>query len=213
MSNFLIRTFGRAILGLWSRSERVSVIGKEGYDRLRAERKPVVLLLWHGRLFFAPYFFRNTGVVPLISPSRDGETLVQLASGWGYRILRGSSSHSIVRAWKEMRAELAQGGVLVIVPDGPRGPRRTLKAGGLRLAQESSAWCVPVTFSARRRKFLSSWDRFLLPRPFSRVVAVFGEPFTVSPSLRDDDFERERVRVERLLVALDETADSHYKTP
>jgi hypothetical protein len=213
MTNFLIRTVGRAVLGLWSLSERVTVVGKDSYDRLRAEKKPVILLLWHGRLFFAPYFFRNTGVVPLISPSRDGETLVQLAAGWGYRILRGSSSHSIVKAWKGMKAELESGGVLVIVPDGPRGPRRALKAGGLRLAQESGAMCVPVTFSARKRRFLSSWDRFLLPFPFTRVVALFGEPFPVAPDLRGEAFERERLRVERMLAALDDRADAFFDEP
>ncbi len=191
----------------------MTVVGKEGYDRLRAEGKPIVLLIWHGRIFFAPYFFRNTGIVPLISPSRDGEVLVQLAGGWGYKFLRGSSSHSIVRAWKEMKAELAQGGVLVMVPDGPRGPFRILKAGGLRLAQESGAPCVPVTFSARRKKILSSWDRFVVPGPFSRVVAVFGEPFKVSPSLRGEAFETERVRIERLLVELDEKADAFFRKP
>jgi len=211
--NFLIRTIGRSVLRLWSMSERVTVVGKEGYDRLRAERKPVVLLLWHGRLFFAPHFFRNTGIVPLISPSRDGEVLVQLAGGWGYRFLRGSSSHSIIQAWKEMKAELADGSVLAIVPDGPRGPFRNLKAGGLRLAQESGAHCVPVTFSARRKRNLSSWDRFVLPRPFSRVVVLFGEPFTVSPSLRGEDFDGERARVERLLVELDEKTDAFFGKP
>jgi lysophospholipid acyltransferase (LPLAT)-like uncharacterized protein len=213
LTNFLIRTAGRTVLGLWCRTERVTVVGKDAYDRLRSEKKPVVLLLWHGRLFFAPFFFRNTGIVPLISPSRDGEALVQLAAGWGYKVLRGSSSHSIVKAWKEMKAELSAGGVLVIVPDGPRGPRHTLKAGGLRLAQESGATCVPVTFSARRKKILSSWDRFMLPRPFTRVVALFGEPFGVDPRLKGEAFERERLRIERELAALDDRADASFDEP
>lgn len=211
VANFLVRTAGRAVLGLWSRSQRITVVGREAYSRLRAERKPVVLLIWHGRLFFAPRFFRRDGVVPLISPSRDGEILTQLAEGWGYRVLRGSSSHSIVKAWKEMRAELAAGGALVIVPDGPRGPRHSLKAGGLRLAQESGALCVPVTFSASRRRFLSSWDRFLLPCPFARLVVLFGEPFTVPAGLKGEAFERERTRIERALAAFDDLADSYFR--
>lgn len=211
VTRFLIRTVGRAVIEIWSRSAPVTVIGKEAYDRLRAEGKPVVLLLWHGRLFFAPFFFRGTGVVPLISPSRDGEIIAQLAAGWGYRVLRGSSSHPVVKAWKEMRAELAAGGVLFIVPDGPRGPRHSLKAGGLRLAQEAGAMCVPVTFSARKKKILSSWDRFLLPYPFSRLVVLFGEPFAVPPGLKGEAFERERLRIERELAALDDSADVRFQ--
>jgi lysophospholipid acyltransferase (LPLAT)-like uncharacterized protein len=210
LQDFLVRAVGRPLFRFWSMSLRTAVVGKEGYDRLRAAGQPVVLFLWHGRMFFAPFFFRGTRIEALISPSRDGELLVQLAGQWGYNFPRGSSSHSMVGAWKDMKAELATGGAMVIVPDGPRGPCRTLKAGGLRLAQETGAYCVTMSFSARRKKILSSWDRFLLPFPFSRIAVVFGDPFTVPPGLRGEALEAERVRVERLLTETDEKADGFF---
>ena len=211
LQDLLVLTVGRPLFRLWSISLRPTVVGGEGYNRLRAAGKPVVLLLWHGRMFFAPHFFRGSRVVPLISPSRDGEVLVQLARQWGHKkFLRGSSSHSMVGAWKDMKTELATGGAMIIVPDGPRGPYRTLKAGGLRLAQETGAYGVTISFSARRKKILSSWDRFLLPLPFSRIVVVFGDPFTIPPGLRGEAFEAERSRVERLLIDTDEKADTFF---
>jgi len=148
--------------------------------------------------------------MPLVSPSRDGEIVAQIVSRWGYRILRGSSSHSIIRAWNEMKRLLLEGGELIIVPDGPRGPDRKLKAGCLKLAQESGAYLVPFSFSAARKKFLSSWDKFLLFYPFSKVVAIYGQPLTIDPQLGEDELEKERQRVESLMNELDKEADRYF---
>jgi len=201
---------GKAVLWLFAKSSRIKVLGEEGYRKLREERKPVIFLVWHGRIFLAPYFFRRRGIMPLVSPSRDGEIVAQIVSRWGYRILRGSSSHSIIRAWNEMKRLLLEGGELIIVPDGPRGPDRKLKAGCLKLAQESGAYLVPFSFSAARKKFLSSWDKFLLFYPFSKVVAIYGQPLTIDPQLGEDELEKERQRVESLMNELDKEADRYF---
>jgi lysophospholipid acyltransferase (LPLAT)-like uncharacterized protein len=210
INNSFLRIFGRPLLWLWGKTARIAVIGEEEYRKLRALRRPVVLLIWHGRIFLAPYFFRRTGIMPLISPSRDGEVLVQLVASWGYKILRGSGSHSIVRAWSEMKKELESGGVVVIVPDGPKGPDRVLKLGCLRLAQETGALLVPFTFSASWKKHLKSWDKFLLFYPFSRVVAMFDGPSAVDPGLKGDALERERQRIEHIMISLDQKADAFF---
>jgi lysophospholipid acyltransferase (LPLAT)-like uncharacterized protein len=158
----------------------------------------------------APYFFRNRRITALVSPSRDGEVIAQIALGWRFRIVRGSGSHSIVRAWVEMRQDLRKGGELIIIPDGPRGPDRQLKPGCIKLAQDTGALLVPWSFSAKRKRFLRSWDRFLLFYPFSRIVAIYGKPMTVSAVLDEADFETERTRIEQALSALDAEADSHF---
>lgn len=99
---------------------------------------------------------------------------------------------------------------MIIVPDGPRGPNREMKLGGLKLAQETGAYLVPFTFSTSRKKFLRSWDSFLLFYPFSKVVAMYGQPFTLDSNLKGDALEKERRKIEKLLVQLDEKADQHY---
>lgn len=205
-----IDVFGRSLVWLWMKSCRWKVKGSEGYEKLRSEGRPAVIIVWHGRIFVVPYFFRKRGIMPLVSPSGDGEIVARIMEGWGYKILRGSASHSIVKAWKEMTAELRRGGELIIVPDGPRGPNRILKAGCLKLAQEAGAHLVPFSFSSGKKRVLRSWDRFLMFHPFSRVVAVFGKPFTVAPDLSEEEFEREKRKVEELLIRLDEEADGYF---
>lgn len=202
---------GRLVLRVWAKTSRIKVIGEEEYRKARRAGKPVILILWHGRLMLAPYFFRNRGVSALVSPSRDGEIIARIALGWRFRIVRGSGSHTMVRAWVEMRQDLRKGGELIIIPDGPRGPDRVLKTGCLKLAQDTGAVIVPWSFSASRKKFLKSWDRFLFFYPLSRVVAVYGKPMTIPAALDEAGFESERRRVEAALMGLDAEADAHFQ--
>lgn len=205
-----VGVLGKMVLWLWAKSSRIKVLGEEEYKKLRVEGKPVIILVWHGRIFLAPYFFRRRGVMPLISPSQDGEIVAQIVGRWGYRILRGSSSHSIIRAWNEMKRELLRGGEVIIVPDGPRGPDRKLKQGCLRLAQETGAFLVPFTFSASRKKILKTWDRFLIFYPFSKVVVLLGQPLAIRSGLTEHELEKERQKVEKLMIELDEKADLFF---
>jgi lysophospholipid acyltransferase (LPLAT)-like uncharacterized protein len=201
---------GKCLLWLWIKSTRTVVIGEERYEELRMQKKPVIILIWHGRIFYATYFFRRRGIMPLVSPSEDGEILAQITDRWGYKTLRGSSSHSIVRAWNEMKKELEGGGELIIVPDGPRGPDRKMKRGALKLAKETGAYLVPFTFSSSKKKILKSWDSFLIPKPFSRIVAIYGEPVAVGAEINKMDFEKKVQQVQDKLTDLDRMADDYF---
>jgi lysophospholipid acyltransferase (LPLAT)-like uncharacterized protein len=202
--------FGKWILWLWAKSARTTVMGTEQYKELRNEKKPVIILIWHGRIFFAPYFFRRRGIMPLVSPSEDGEIIAQIITRWGYKALRGSSSHSIIKAWHEMKRELEKGGELIIVPDGPRGPGRKMKLGAVKLAKETGAYLVPFTFSSRKRKTLKSWDSFLIPRPFTRFVAIYGNPISVESNLNNKEMKRKCKEVEEYMIELDQKADIFF---
>lgn len=201
--------FGRFLLWCWGKSLRMTVIGEEKYRRLRKEGKPVIILLWHGRIFIAPFFFRKQGLMPLISPSRDGEIASRIMSLWGFKILRGSASHTMVEAWKQMVEELKKGSGIIIVPDGPKGPNRKMKMGAIKLARETEAYLVPFSFSGKKKKFLNSWDSFLLIRPFSKAVALFGEPIKIKEE-QGIDLEEKRRWIEGLLIKLDEKADNYF---
>jgi len=204
---------GKIVLWLWAKSCRVTVIGEENYNRLRKRSKPVIIMVWHGKIFFVPYFFRRRGMMPLVSPSKDGEIASQIMSRWGYKIIRGSSSHVMVRAWNGMKKELQNGGEVILVPDGPRGPNRKLKKGALKLAIETGAYLVPVSFSASKKKFLKSWDNFLIIKPFSKVVAIYGKP--IQPELLKDggQLQKRCKEIEAVLIQLDNEADRFFDTP
>ena len=208
---YLVGIVGKLVLWLWAKSTRMTVIGEENYLKLREQKKPVIFLIWHGRIFIVPYFFRRRRIMPLISPSEDGEIAAQIMERWGYKILRGSSSHAIIRAWNQMKEELNQGGELIIVPDGPRGPNRKLKPGCIKLAQETGAYLIPFAFSASRKKFLKSWDSFLIFYPFSKVVALYGQPYSINSELSSKEFENVCQRVESTLCQLDEKADKYFE--
>lgn len=205
-----VGTFGKAIIWLWFKSTRMKIVGDSDYWALRKAKKPVIFLIWHGKIFIVPYFFRKRGIMPLISPSKDGEIPARIMDGWGYKILRGSGSHVVKGAWLEMKKELQSGGEVIIVPDGPRGPDRKLKLGCIKLAAETGAALVPFSFSASRKKILKSWDRFLIFYPLSKVVAVYGQPAEIRPGLTDGELEAERQRIETLMVEFDRGLDDYY---
>ena len=207
----LIGFLGRCLFWLLAKLSRMTVVGWEEYQALRQEKKPVIVLIWHGRLFLAPYFFRKKGMVAMVSPSEDGEIVVRVASGWGYKFVRGSGSHSVVRAWVEMKRELEQGGAVAYVPDGPKGPSREMKMGAIKLAQQTGAYLVPFTFSATKKKLLRSWDKFMMFYPFGRVVVMLGRPLTVPADATDDDLEEKRKSVEGAMTLLEKEADRYFE--
>jgi lysophospholipid acyltransferase (LPLAT)-like uncharacterized protein len=131
--------------------------------------------------------------------------------GWGYKIVRGSGTHFVRNAWLEMKRELEAGGEVIIVPDGPCGPDRTFKLGGIKLAMETGAVLVPWSFTATRKKILRSWDRFLMPLPFGRITAAYGAPVEIARNLSAEEMERERARVEARLREFDERIDGTTK--
>ena len=130
---WLIKHPGKTLIWLWMKSCRWEITGAEPYRALRKAGRPVVLLIWHGKIFVVPFFFRKRGILALVSPSQDGEFVAKLMDGWGYKLIRGSGSHPMKTAWIEMIKELDAGGEVMIIPDGPKGPDRKFKP-------ERSSW-------------------------------------------------------------------------
>ena len=198
---------GRPLMSVWMKTLRLRIEGEAAYRELRRAGRPVVILVWHGKIFSAPWMFRRRNIMPLVSPSQDGELIARLIDNWGYKVIRGSGSHSVKRAWVVMMNELRAGGEVLIVPDGPRGPDRELKLGAVKLGAETGAVLVPYTMAAARKKVFRSWDRFEVPRLFSKAVSLFGEPIEIPRGIDGEALEAERLRVEQILRELDARAD------
>ena len=158
---------------LWSSTLRVEM-DEESQRRLREATGPTILVFWHNRLFVAAELYRrfrrDRTTYCLISASRDGAWLADFMALNGMRAIRGSSSRRGREALRELESRLREGCDVGITPDGPRGPAYSFKAGAPMLAARTRARVLlfNVTFSAAWR--LRSWDRFYLPRPFSRLT-------------------------------------------
>ncbi len=168
----------------------------------------IIACFWHGRLLAMPFAYRGNRVKVLISRHTDGELIARVISYFGIGAVRGSAGkEGAFSSFREMIAELAAGTNIGITPDGPKGPRHRVKQGIIELARISGRPIVPVTYAASKKKVFKSWDGFVLPYPFSTILYVWGDPIYVPRSARGEALERERLNLERSMVALTEAAD------
>ncbi len=185
----------------------ITQVNRESVDRLWRQGDNIIACFWHGRLLAMPFVYRGSGAKVLISRHRDGEFIARVIRYFGLGTVRGSYRKGSVSQVREMLAELKDGTDIAITPDGPKGPRYRMKQGIVELARLSRRPIVPVTYGASRRKLFDSWDRFLLPYPFSRVFFLWGDPIYVSRDVQGDDLEAKRHEIEDALISLTETAD------
>jgi hypothetical protein len=180
-------------------------------DSVRQCEKPVLLTFWHGRMAYFIYLYRYQHFTVMVSQSRDGEFVSRILARFGIHSTRGSSSHGGMRALLELVQCLRQGCHVAVTPDGPRGPRYQVQPGVIVLAQKTGIPILPVTYNARWKVVLGSWDRFILPLPFSRVVVVYGEPITIPTSVSATVRQAKRLEVERSLQRITQMADTYFQ--
>jgi lysophospholipid acyltransferase (LPLAT)-like uncharacterized protein len=196
---------GFRLLQIWARTLRYEID-----DRLGAVGRPVkenyIGALWHNRLLIFPFvlrrFFPNRRGAALISASRDGDLLADAIKRFDFDVVRGSSSRLGASAILQLTDVLASGRDVVITPDGPRGPAYELGPGIIFLAQKSGAPVVPVNMEYSSYWRLKSWDRFILPRPFSKVRVIIGQSHHVRSTSTPEEFETERLRLQGVMMAL-----------
>ncbi len=188
---------------------RFEVHGDESFRQLSDSGQPVVLAIWHeGLLVICWYVARLLGegvkATFLISPSVDGEVGVQLLAWFGGVAVRGSSRRSGASALRGLNRAIRRNGQLPFITlDGSKGPRRYCKPGAIAVARMAGVPIVPIGCAARRSWRMPTWDRHLVPKAFSKVVILVGEPITVPRQLDDDALEEQRSglegRVNRLM--------------
>lgn len=186
---------------------RFEVQGLDRSPAVPAGERPVIYVLWHGRLLPLAYLHRRQGIVTLISRSADGEYIARIVESWGYVAVRGSSSRRASAALRELVRYARAGRTLALTPDGPRGPRQELKAGALVAAQLSGLPLVPLAAGTDRAWWIEGWDRFLVPKPFARIRVIYGEPQPVARDADAAELERQRGRLEDELNRLTREVD------
>jgi len=201
----IISAVGAPAIAALGRSLRWKVEGLERLQFNGGARRPI-MAFWHGRVLTATYFFRDRGIVVMISENFDGEWIARIIEKFGYGTSRGSSSRGGQRALLQLKRDMEEGRPAGFAVDGPRGPARRVQPGVVWLAKLTGNPVVPFHMEASRFWNLNSWDRTQIPVPFSEVALVVGEPIHVSAEADEATIEEKRVAVEQALQELESRA-------
>ncbi|MEX0907748.1 MAG: lysophospholipid acyltransferase family protein [Gemmatimonadota bacterium] len=206
----LAQIAGGAVLDALLGTARFDVEREDAYRSYWAQGRPVIFVLWHGRLLPLAYLHRGQRVYGLVSLSADGEYIARVLQHWDMTMVRGSSSRGGDTAFREMVRVVRAGHSMSITPDGPRGPLQQIKPGVLQLAQLTGAPLIPVAAAATRAWWFESWDRFLVPKPFARIAVSYGEPMlvprTADPSTMASLQTRLQHSMDELMAAVERRA-------
>ena len=206
--NYVFPYFLYVVVYLWCATLRKENLNIEAEDKIKNLTGPYILTLWHGKIFYLFYYLRNRpDYFLLISPSSDGDLLAKLARLMGYSVIRGSSFKRAVPAARSLIRVLREGQRIIIVADGSRGPRCVAQSGSVQLAGITKLPLFPMTFGAKRRMVLNTWDRFILPVPFTRCSINFGPPIYIPSRSSEELVEEKRAELENSLQQLDFESD------
>lgn len=200
------------LIKLWMLSCRVVHI--QGYEKaakaLSKSGNKAIFTCWHQRMSYHFHHGRRHRLTMMISQSRDGEYASRVAKFLGFKNVRGSSTRGGSIALRQMTQMVKEGERAGMLADGPLGPARVAKMGSVIMAWETEAPIIPLVWGVDRCWVLNSWDRYILPKPFSRVVVNYPEPFWVPPSTKKEDFEDYRRILEDRLNQATRWCDEYF---
>lgn len=204
----LVPRFGYAYLRFCRATMRLEYRGREVLDGLR-RREPgnYILAFWHSRFAMMPYVYPGGKITVLSSLHRDSEYLARILLRFGLDLSKGSSTRGGTQGMRDILRKVRAGYDVGFTPDGPKGPRRRVKMGVVTTARLTGLPVVPVAFSAFPAGRLRSWDRTLLPRPFTRGLFLYGDPIVVPRGATGEEEERFRLALEEALDRITDDAD------
>ena len=195
------------IIRALSATLRYRVFGAE--NRIAAEAHHpcggFVIASWHENILANMTAHKGQPFCPMVSPSRDGEFVTWIGERLGYQAVRGSTSRRGLDALQEIDIVLNKGNFSALAVDGPKGARLIAKLGVIDIARRSGVAILPLaTVAEKYFVFAKSWDRFRVPKPFSRVVVRYGTPITVPPDTSGIAFGQMKKRVGQTLLGLED---------
>lgn len=204
--------FLAGLLGKWVLPVYYSTIhianGSRSQSRFNRYPQPTgIYAFWHSHQLSIAWHCRRTRAAILVSRSADGEYIARIAASLGYRPVRGSSSRGGTAGLKKLLEFVRQARAVAVTPDGPRGPRHSIKPGLLMLAMRSGYPITPVALGHSRFWELPSWDGFRIPKPFSRGYYCWGEPMHVPSDADAAALEELAQELRERMVALERHAD------
>jgi hypothetical protein len=201
---------GIFVLKLLSMTFSFSELNGAGISPYQDKKRQYIYIFWHSILLAPVCFYRNMGIVSLVSMSKDGELATRVAQSFGFVIARGSSFRGAAKGLLELKKLAEEGRDITINTDGPRGPAESVGKGAVYLAKLTGLTIVPFGFAWGSRVRLTSWDRFQVPLPFSKGAFKFGTPVEVGPETLEEDSEIIRKKLEQELKVLNSDCEAHF---
>jgi len=183
-----------AFLKVVSLTWRYEVIAEEGVKPVLYGQRPgpEIYCFWHQCVLPCTAYFRYSRAIILISRSFDGELITRILRFFGYDAVRGSSSRGGREGLLGLKHVIDDGGTAIFTADGPRGPIYQAKMGPIKLAQMTGAPIGAFHLEPEKAWVMRSWDRFIVPKPFTRICVSWAKWTHVSPDLPSEDFEAKR---------------------
>ena len=206
--NYVIPYLLFGVVYLWCMTLRSKNLNEEEENHFKNLTGPYILTLWHGRIFYLFYYLRrHPDYFLLISPSEDGDLLARLARLMGYSVIRGSTYKKAVSAARSLIKVLRRNQRIIIIADGSRGPRCVAQPGSVQLAGITGAPIFPMTFGTKNKVVLNSWDKLVIPLPFTRCTLNFSSPISLPPKSSEQIIEEKRLELENALNQINKASD------
>ena len=192
---FLIRAADLAFflaIKIIGQTVKFEIDGWENWEAAVGHNRIPIYTFWHDRVFLSTYFWQRRAIVVMTSRSFDGEYIARFIQRFGYGAARGSSSRGATGAVVEMVRLMRVGCPAAFTIDGPRGPRYVAKMGAVLLAKKTGNPVLPFTIAAKSFWEGKSWDRYQVPKPFTRARVIIAPPIFVSADADDEALQARR---------------------
>jgi hypothetical protein len=193
MKSLILKTILKIILNSVLLTCNWKTYNKDVFIAAKKKDRPIFLCCWHSRFILIARYFQyiKQPIWSVSSTHKDSELMAGILSGWGLRLIRGSST----RGWSHVLKQLIKlfqknNSIIAITNDGPKGPPMVAKKGSIALALKNNAQIIAVSGTASRFWTLPSWDKTVIPKPFSTIYIQFSEPFKQHESSHQEDIDK-----------------------
>lgn len=211
MKNQIITLLLNIFVRFFHLTYRYVVIGEENIIKAKGSNKfeTYVLCTWHQMMFSTLTHCIGKQYALIVSRSKDGDFIANVCKTFGHIPARGSSSKGGKEALIEVIKVMKKGVPAAMAVDGPRGPFHEPKPGSIEMARQTNSCVVPwSSYPDRFWCFHKSWDKFILPKPFAKIVIVYGEPILVNENVTREEFESLNLLLKNKLIEGEELAKS-----
>jgi len=211
LSLFLASWIVPAVIALIGSTLRYRFSVEEGCPGSWEElQHPGIFPFWHRCVIPAAWFFRHRNMAVITSQSLDGEFIARVIQRLGYVAIRGSSTRGGQRALLEAQSFVKQGGGAAFTIDGPRGPRYVAKRGPVYLARGTEVPITPFYVAVEKKWVLNTWDRFVIPKPFSRALLRGGTPIDVPQGADEATLDERYQQMQSALERITDFAENNF---